>query len=179
MANPYNKGIHIGIKKFSNWLTEMQLKLINKEWKQSISEKVKRRKFLNNLPHYIEATLIPQVKEDRMHKHLVQQVESYEASKQQIVIPSTTTTGTPRQTSTKLHNPDCNRLRNRQQQQKTAFNLSNNNPGNQLAKSNVSNNPDLDTIIRNLKQKTNMKLIRDKKCLWYCNKGHNYQHCRK
>ena len=32
-ANPYNEGRYIGIKKFSNWLTEMQLKLIDKEGK--------------------------------------------------------------------------------------------------------------------------------------------------
>ena len=55
-ANPYNEGRHVGIKKFSNWLTEMQLKLIGKERKQRISEEVKRRKFLNHLPQYMEAT---------------------------------------------------------------------------------------------------------------------------
>ena len=49
-ANPDNKGRQIGIKKFSNWLTEMQLKLIDKEGKQSISEEIKRRKFLNHQP---------------------------------------------------------------------------------------------------------------------------------
>ena len=32
-ANPYNKGRHMGIKKFSNWLTEIQLKLIDKQGK--------------------------------------------------------------------------------------------------------------------------------------------------
>ena len=55
-ANPYNEGRHMGIKKFSNWLTEMQLKLIDKQGKQSILEEVKRRKFLNHLPQYMEAT---------------------------------------------------------------------------------------------------------------------------
>ena len=63
-TNPYNEGKHMQIKKFSNWLTEMPLKLIDKQEKQSISEEVKRRKFLNYLPKYMQATLIPQIKED-------------------------------------------------------------------------------------------------------------------
>ena len=53
MTNPYNEGRYIGIKKFSNWLTEMQLKLMDNMRKQSISEEVKRRKFLNHLPEYM------------------------------------------------------------------------------------------------------------------------------
>ena len=71
----------MGIKKFSNWLTEMQLKLIGKQGKQSISAEVKRRKFLKHLPQYMEATLISQIKEDWTYEYLVQQAESYEASK--------------------------------------------------------------------------------------------------
>ena len=55
-ANPNNKERHMGIKKFSNWLTEIQLKLIDKQGKQSISEEVKGRKFLNYLPQYMEVT---------------------------------------------------------------------------------------------------------------------------
>ena len=70
-ADPYNKGTHIGIKKFSNWLTEMQLKLIDKKRKQCISEEVKRRKFLNHLLQYIEDTFIAQIKEERTYEYLV------------------------------------------------------------------------------------------------------------
>ena len=80
-ANPYNAGRHIRIKKFSNWLTEMQLKIIDKQGKQSISEEVKRRKFLNHLLEYMKATLISQIKEDWTYEDLVQQVESYEVLK--------------------------------------------------------------------------------------------------
>ena len=53
----------------------------------------------------MEATLIPQIKEDWTYKYLVQQAESCKASKQHIAVP-TTTTRTPRPTSTKAHNPD-------------------------------------------------------------------------
>ena len=34
---PYNEGRHMGINKYSNWLTEIQFKLIDKQGKQSIS----------------------------------------------------------------------------------------------------------------------------------------------
>ena len=86
MANSYDKGRHIGIKKFTNWLTVMQLKLIAKQGNQSISEEVKRRNILNHLPQYMEATLNPQIKEDWTCEHLVQQAESYEVSKRHIVV---------------------------------------------------------------------------------------------
>ena len=42
----------------------MQLKLIDKQEKQSKSQEVKRREFLNYLPQYMKATLIPQIKEE-------------------------------------------------------------------------------------------------------------------
>ena len=71
-ANPYNKGRHIGIKKLSNWLTEMQSKVMDKQEKQSISEEVKKWKFLNHQLQHMEATLIPQIKEDWRHEYLVQ-----------------------------------------------------------------------------------------------------------
>ena len=42
-ANPYNEGGHVGIQNFFNWLTEMQLKVINKQSKHSILKEVERR----------------------------------------------------------------------------------------------------------------------------------------
>ena len=45
MANPYNKGRHSGIKKFSSGLIGIQLKLIDQQGKLSILENVKRSKF--------------------------------------------------------------------------------------------------------------------------------------
>ena len=154
----------MGIKNFCNWLPEMQLKLIHKQGKQSISEEVKRRKFLNHLPQYIEDILIPQIKKDWTYEHQVQQAEFYAASKRQIAVPITTTC-THRQSFIKPHNPNRNRLSNRRQQKKTGFNLRNNNPCNQTAKSHTSNNHNWDTITRNLDQKTKLELIRDKKYL--------------
>ena len=87
------------------------MKLIDKQGKQSISEEVKRRKFLNHLPQYMEATLISQIKVDWTYEYLVQQAESYKASKGHITV-STTTTRTPHQTSSKPPNPDDYRLGN-------------------------------------------------------------------
>ena len=38
-ANPYNEGRHMGIKKFSNWLTEIQLKLIDQQGNKASERK--------------------------------------------------------------------------------------------------------------------------------------------
>ena len=62
----------------------MELKLIDKQGKQSISEQVKRRKLLNHLLLYIEDTLIPQIKEVWTFEYLVQQVEAGEVLEQHV-----------------------------------------------------------------------------------------------
>ena len=126
----------------------------------------------------MKATLIPQIKADWTCEFRVQQAESYEASKPHIS-PPTRTMHLLRQTSTRPHNPDCNKLRNGRQQQKSSFNPHNNNYVNRLAESHPSNNPDWDTITRNLDQQTKMELILDKICLLFRNKGHNLKDCRK
>ena len=127
---------------------------------------------------YIEDTLIPQIKEDWMHDFSVEQVECYEISNLYITV-LTTTTCTACQTSTNLHNPDCNRVRNGRQPQKTSFDSSNNNLSNGLAKENLSNNPNWDTLTRKLDQKTMMELMRNKKYPWCHNQGHNCKVCMK
>ena len=158
MTNPYNKGRHMGIKKFSNWLTKMQLKFIDKQGKQNISEEVKKRKFLHHLLQHMVATLIQQIKEDWTCEYPVQHAESFEESKQHIVVP-TTITCILHQTSTKPYNLDRNRLRSGRQQQKPVFNSSNNKFGNQAANGHLNNYLDWNTISRNLDQKTKMELI--------------------
>ena len=115
IANPYNEGRQMGIKKFSNWWTEIQLKVMDKMGKESILEEVKKRKFSNYLPQHIEQTLMPQTKQDCTYKYLGPAAESYELSKRQITL-LTTATCAPHQTSTKSHNTDLNRLRNWRQQ---------------------------------------------------------------
>ena len=66
---------------FSNWINEMQIKLIDKDGNQCISNEVKRRKLLNNLPPYMEETLMPQIKDDWTYEDIVEKAESYEAAK--------------------------------------------------------------------------------------------------
>ena len=126
----------------------------------------------------MEATLISQIKEDSTYEYLVQQVESHPVSKRHITLP-TTIMRSPRQTSTKPSNPDCNRLRNGQQQQKTSFNLYHSNPSNGRATSYSSTNPNWYTITKNVKQKTKMELILNKQCICHHNKEHNDKDCRK
>jgi len=66
----------MGIKTFANWLEELQIKLIDKEGNQCISEEVKRRKFLNHLPDYMETTLVPQRLDSWTFNDLVKKAES-------------------------------------------------------------------------------------------------------
>jgi len=58
-ASLHKDGRYISIKSFANWLDELQIKRIDKNGNQCISEEVKRRKFLNPLPDCMETTLVP------------------------------------------------------------------------------------------------------------------------
>ena len=71
----------MGIKTFANWLEELQIKLMDKDGNQCISEEVKGRKFLNHLPDYMETTLVPQILDSWMFNDLVKKAESYEAER--------------------------------------------------------------------------------------------------
>jgi len=71
----------MGIKTFANWLEELQIKLIDKDGNQCISEEVKRRKFLNHLLDYMETTLVPQIHDSWTFNDLVKKAESYEAAR--------------------------------------------------------------------------------------------------
>jgi len=71
----------MGIKTVANWLEELQIKLIDKDGNQCISEEVKRRKFLNHLPDYMETTLVPQILNSWTFNDLVKKAESYEAAR--------------------------------------------------------------------------------------------------
>jgi len=79
-ASHHKDGRHMGIKTFANWLEELQIKLIDKDGNQCISEEVKRRKFHNHLPDYMETTLVPQILDSWTFNDLVKKAESYEAA---------------------------------------------------------------------------------------------------
>ena len=80
-ATPHKDGQHMGIKTFANWLEELQIKLIDKDGNQCISEEVKRRKFLNHLTDYMETTLVPQILDLWTFNDLVKKAESYESAR--------------------------------------------------------------------------------------------------
>ena len=67
------------IKTFANWLEELQIKLIDKDEYQCISEEVKCRKFLYHLLNYMETTLVPQILDSWTFNNLAKKVESFEA----------------------------------------------------------------------------------------------------
>jgi len=79
-ASPHKDSRHMDIKTFTKWLEELQIKLIAKNGNQCISEEVKRRKFLNHLPDYMETTLVPQILDSWTFNDLVKKAESYEAA---------------------------------------------------------------------------------------------------
>ena len=60
----------------------------------------------------MEATFIPQMKEDWTRMYLAQQLESREARNLYIAVLTTITMHTTRDMSTKAYNPDCTRLNN-------------------------------------------------------------------
>jgi len=71
----------MGIKTFANWLEELQIKLIDKDGNPYVSEEVKSRKFVNNVPDYMETTLVPQILDSWTLNNLVKKVESYKAAR--------------------------------------------------------------------------------------------------
>ena len=102
----------MGIKTFTNWLEELQIKLIDKDGNQCISEKAKPRKFLNRLLDYMETTLVPQILDSWTFNDLVMKAESYEAVRKHGHI--STTPKTARQpTTASVPNPDRNHGRDR------------------------------------------------------------------
>jgi len=70
----------MGIKTFGNWLEEIQIKYIDKDGNQCISEELKDRKLLNHLLDYIVTSLVPQILDSCTFKDLVKKAESYKTA---------------------------------------------------------------------------------------------------
>ena len=89
---------------FSNWLNKMQINLIDKHGKQSISEEVKREKLLNNLPPHVNESLKLQIEDDWTYERIVLGTKSYEAphKKHRNTIP---TRQRSKQVSYPVHHP--------------------------------------------------------------------------
>jgi len=75
-TSPHKEGRHMGIKTFANWVEELHIKLSDKYGNQCISKEVKRRKFLNHLPDYMEATLVPKILDSWTCNGLVKKAET-------------------------------------------------------------------------------------------------------
>jgi len=117
-ASPHKDGRHMGIKTFANWLEELQIKLIDKDGNQCISEEAKCSKFLNHLPDYMETTLVPQILDSWTFNDLVKKAESYEAARKHGRISPTTKPA--RQPATQAApNPSRNHRRDRKTDNKT------------------------------------------------------------
>jgi len=136
----------MGIKTFANWLEEFQIKLIDKDGNQYISEEVKRRKFLNHLPDYMETTLVPQILDLWSFNDLVKKAESYEAARKHGRI-STIPKPAIQYATQPAPNPSCNHRRDRKIDNKKTSS----NPGTTpAAKTTTTKDPDWEVVNKTL-----------------------------
>jgi len=161
-ASPHKDGQNMGIKTFANWLEELQIKLIDKDGNQCISEKVKRRKFLNHLPDYMETTRVPQILDSWTFNDLAKKAESYDAVRKHGRISTT-----PKPARQPAPQPAPNPSRNHRRDWKTENKKTSSNPGRTPAtKRTTTKDPDWEVVNKTLTSQDKMKLISDRKCLW-------------
>jgi len=165
----------MGIKSFANWLEELQIKLIDKNGNQCISEVVKPRKFLNHLPDYMETTLINQILHSWTFSDLVKKAESYEAGRKHGRI-STTPKPARHPTTPSVLNPGRNHGRDwKTENKKTSSNPERTPP----MKTTSTKDPDWEVVNKILTSEDKSMLIRGRKCLWCCASGHTFKEYKK
>jgi len=174
-ATPHKDGRHMGIKTFANWLEELQIKLINKDGNQCISEEVKRRKVLYHVPDYMETTLVPQILDSWAFIDLVKKAESYEAARKHGRISAV-----PKPARQPNTPPVPNPGRNHRRDRKTENKKTSSNPGRTpVTKTTSTKDPDWEVVNKTLTSQDTMKLIKDRKCLWCRAPGHTFKECKK
>jgi len=165
----------MGFKTFANWLEELQIKVIDKDGNQCISEEVKRRKFLNYLPDYMETTLVPQILDSWTFNDLLKKAESHKAARTHGRI--STTPKLARQPSTQ---PAPNPSQNDHRDRKTDNRKTSSNPERTPAtKTTTTKDPDWEVVNKTLTSQDKMKLIRERKCLWCRAPGHTFKEYKK
>jgi len=132
----------MGIKTFTNWLEELQIKLIDKDGNQCISEEVKHRKFLNHLLDYMEITLVLQILDSWTFNDLVKKAEAYKAARKPERI-SAAAKPARQPTTPPVPNPG----RNHQRDRKTENKKTSSNPGRtSVMKTTSSKDPDWEVV---------------------------------
>jgi len=165
----------MGIKTFANWLEELQIKLIDKDGNQYILEEVKCRKYLNQLPDYMETTLIPQILDSWTCSELVKKAESCEAARKYGRISAA-----PKPARQPTTTPVPNSGRNYRRDRKTENKKTSSNPGRTpVTKITSTKDPNLKVVNKTLTSQDKMKLIKDRKCLWCHAPGHTFKECKK
>jgi len=165
----------MGIKTFANWLEEVQIKLIDKDGNQCISEEVKRRKFRNHLPDYMETTLVPHILDSWTFNDLVKKAESYEAARKNGRI-SAAPKPARQPTTPPVPNPGRNYRRDRKTENKKTSSYPERTP---VTKTTSTKDPDWEVVNKTLISQDKMKLIRDRKCLWCRALGHTFKEYKK
>jgi len=174
-ASPYKDGRHMDIKTFANWLEELQIKLIDKDGNQCFLEEVKRRKFLNHVPDYMETMLVPQILDTWTFNDLVKKAESYEAAQKYRHISTT-----PKPVGQPTIQPVPNHSRNHRRDRKSDIQKTSSNPERTPATKTISTkDPDWEVVNKALTSQDKMKLIREWKCLWCRAPGHTFKESKK
>jgi len=170
-ASPYKNGRHMGIKTFAKWLEELQVKVIDKDGNQCISEEVEHRKSLNHLPDYMETTLVPQILDSWTFNDLVKKAESNEAARKHGCI-STTRKPASQPATQPAPNPSRNHCRDRRTENKKT---SSNHGRTPATKTTTTKDPDWEVVNKTLTSQDKMKLIKERRCLCCCAPGHTFK----
>jgi len=174
-ASPHKDGRHMVIKTFANWLEELQIKLIDKDGNQCISEEVKCKKFLNHLPDYMGTTLVLQILDSWTFNNLVKKAESYEAARKHRRV-STTPKPACHPTIQPAPNPSHNNRRDRKLDSKKTSSTPARTP---TTKTTSHKDPDWEVVNKTLTSQDKMKLIRDRKCVWSRVPGRTFKEYQK
>ena len=173
-------GKNLGVHLFARALDNMQSKLIDKQGRNSITEEVKIRKFLNNISHLIKKSITPHLTGDMTYNDIVNKSEQCEAANRvgnaehtkqgyyRKIQKYTNATGTGLSYPTQQPKPD----KGQPQQHRRAT------PGARSIASAGTKHADWDNIKKTLSERERMRGIREKACLWCGLAAHNYKDCR-
>ena len=160
-------GKNLGVHLFPRALDNMQSKRIDKQGRNSITEEVKIRKFLNNISHLIKKSITPHLTSDMTYNDIVTKSEQCEAANRvgnaehtkqvyyRKIQKYTNATGTGLSYPTPQPKPD----KGQPQQHRQAT------PGATSIASAGTKHADWDNIKKTLSERERMRGIREKACL--------------
>ena len=157
----------MGVHRFARELDDMQSKLIDKQGCKSITDEVKIRKFLNNIPDIIKKSITPHLTDHMTYNDIVNKSEQFEAANRGANAEHTK----PRYPSKVSRYTNAGSTRSRyttQQPRPDKCQLTQNRlvtPGARSTASAITKGTDWDKIKTTLSEKERMRRVREKVCL--------------